>query len=674
MPYLRFTKLIVKYVMSKNDKIPKRPLSFQHVIKLDTTLGNLKFANKGTIHPVFGMAFPALMLNGDIKASAEYSEYLKKATGGSTSVVKRGKGLLIVVEQLRIPKRRRSKTVTEEVYKSEQMDDLGDFKETEEEEVVPLVQKRSIGVVIGEKAHQESKVEEERIDNSEKLKGLETLYVAAQLKLDIKKALKASKDDFYIQKRSKGSSEGSDITPEFHDELVYKSSNKGARVNLEVLDESDSNSSSSSSDSEVTVEDISSDEDEVTEKDDNAKTADAKKDIKVQVADEQVAEKRVDGEVLSTDQGGNKPASKAHPDAHIAKALSQKPEATLISSSQTLSFTEFTIQFINEPAEVNLSKFLKDPVEPKVQSMVDVPVKQAKPAALRHPLIVTTVTIIPYTTTNEDEYIENRVYRLERQVNGMSKVNIQEVVDKSVEAHLKQIDLSKDVSDFRKIKQEKDKLYRMMEKVKAFNIHPVYKALFDALAVSLSIDEDDMDMLPDQPIQKKRRRGNHDKDPSPDADKDSKKKKRNDPDVSSSKKTKDRPPSSKCTTPSKSLKTNKVVQAEETIEDHNQEAGMHEELAVDEHRLKKDKLTKADLECPVFELLKGTCKRCIDLEYHLEQRYLAFFDKLDWTNPKGDRISQDLSKPLPLLGALGRLYILADYFFNKDLEYLRFRN
>ncbi|GJZ49397.1 hypothetical protein Tco_0603587 [Tanacetum coccineum] len=66
------------------------------------------------------------------------------------------------------------------------------------------------------------------------------------------------------------------------------------------------------------------------------------------------------------------------------------------------------------------------------------------------------------------------------------------------------------------------------------------------------------------------------------------------------------------------------------------------------HHLKKDKLTKADLEVPVFELLKGTCK--------------------------SDRILQDPSKPLPLLGALGQLYIPANDFFNKDLEYLRSRN
>nr|GEV50647.1 hypothetical protein [Tanacetum cinerariifolium] len=117
-----FVELIWKVSNTKlglertNDKIPKRPLSFQHVIKLDTTLRNLKFKNKGTIDPVFGMLIPVVMLNDDIKDSTEFSEYLKKAARGSIPVVKGCKGLLskkgveIAVEQLRIPKRRQSKS------------------------------------------------------------------------------------------------------------------------------------------------------------------------------------------------------------------------------------------------------------------------------------------------------------------------------------------------------------------------------------------------------------------------------------------------------------------------------------------------------------------------------------------------------------------------------------
>ncbi|GKD56282.1 hypothetical protein Tco_1289669 [Tanacetum coccineum] len=37
------------------------------------------------------------------------------------------------------------------------------------------------------------------------------------------------------------------------------------------------------------------------------------------------------------------------------------------------------------------------------------------------------------------------------------------------------------------------------------------------------------------------------------------------------------------------------------------------------HRLKKDKITKADMEGLVFKLLKGTCRSSIELEYNMEQ-------------------------------------------------------
>nr|GEW52222.1 hypothetical protein [Tanacetum cinerariifolium] len=45
--------------------------------------------------------------------------------------------------------------------------------------------------------------------------------------------------------------------------------------------------------------------------------------------------------------------------------------------------------------------------------------------------------------------------------------------------------------------------------------------------------------------------------------------------------------------------------------------------------------------------------------------------KLYWNNPEGGRYPFDLSKPLPLQGHPGHLTVVADYFFNNDLEYLK---
>ncbi|GKC36546.1 hypothetical protein Tco_1048930, partial [Tanacetum coccineum] len=44
---------------------------------------------------------------------------------------------------------------------------------------------------------------------------------------------------------------------------------------------------------------------------------------------------------------------------------------------------------------------------------------------------------------------------------------------------------------------------------------------------------------------------------------------------------------------------------------------------------------------------------------------------LDWNNPEGDRGPFDHSKPLPLQGPSGHQTVVADYFFNNDLEYLK---
>nr|GEV56001.1 hypothetical protein [Tanacetum cinerariifolium] len=45
-------------------------------------------------------------------------------------------------------------------------------------------------------------------------------------------------------------------------------------------------------------------------------------------------------------------------------------------------------------------------------------------------------------------------------------------------------------------------------------------------------------------------------------------------------------------------------------------------------------------------------------------------DQIDLINPEGNRVMHDLSKPLPLRGPPGQVTIQAQYFFNKDLEYL----
>nr|GEV13018.1 hypothetical protein [Tanacetum cinerariifolium] len=90
------------------------------------------------------------------------------------------------------------------------------------------------------------------------------------------------------------------------------------------------------------------------------------------------------------------------------------------------------------------------------------------------------------------------------------------------------------------------------------------------------------------------------------------------------------------------------------------------------NRLKVDTLTPELLAGPTYELMKGSCKSLVELEFFLEEVYKATIDQLDWINPEGQQYPHNLLKPLPLIPNFrGRRVIPFDHFINNDLEYLR---
>nr|GEV71297.1 hypothetical protein [Tanacetum cinerariifolium] len=90
------------------------------------------------------------------------------------------------------------------------------------------------------------------------------------------------------------------------------------------------------------------------------------------------------------------------------------------------------------------------------------------------------------------------------------------------------------------------------------------------------------------------------------------------------------------------------------------------------NQLKVDTLTPELLADPAYELMKGSCKSLIELEYHLEEVFKATTDQLDWVNPEGQQYPHNLLKPLPLIpNNRGHHVIQFEHFINNDLEYLR---
>nr|GEV32145.1 hypothetical protein [Tanacetum cinerariifolium] len=85
-----------------------------------------------------------------------------------------------------------------------------------------------------------------------------------------------------------------------------------------------------------------------------------------------------------------------------------------------------------------------------------------------------------------------------------------------------------------------------------------------------------------------------------------------------------------------------------------------------------DTLTPELLAGPTYELMKGSCKSLVELEFFLEEVYKATTDQLDWVNPKGQQYPHNLLKPLPLIpNSRGHHVIPFDHFINNDLKYLR---
>nr|GEZ93491.1 hypothetical protein [Tanacetum cinerariifolium] len=90
------------------------------------------------------------------------------------------------------------------------------------------------------------------------------------------------------------------------------------------------------------------------------------------------------------------------------------------------------------------------------------------------------------------------------------------------------------------------------------------------------------------------------------------------------------------------------------------------------NRLKVDTLTPELLAGPTYELMKGSCKSLVELEYHLEEVFKATRDQLDWVNPKSQQYPHNLLKPLQLIpNNRGHRVIPFEHFINNDLEYLR---
>ncbi|GJR77788.1 hypothetical protein Tco_0090153, partial [Tanacetum coccineum] len=188
----------------------------------------------------------------------------------------------------------------------------------------------------------------------------------------------------------------------------------------------------------------------------------------------------------------------------------------------------------------------------------------------------------------------------------------------------------------------------LQKKSKSYEKHQAHRALYDALMLSMILDEDDLDkMFRDQPKQKKRDHGDDkDKDPSAgpnqevlkllyteevimDVANDNVVIDVNQPQDDSKPKTDKDPKNDWFKQPPRPPTLDREWNKGKAVDDSQEHTWFNDMLSAEKGSSHIDKLTKAHLAGPVYNLLKGTCQSSIELKYNMEECYKALSDKLD---------------------------------------------
>ncbi|GJS36571.1 hypothetical protein Tco_0534953 [Tanacetum coccineum] len=91
-------------------------------------------------------------------------------------------------------------------------------------------------------------------------------------------------------------------------------------------------------------------------------------------------------------------------------------------------------------------------------------------------------------------------------------------------------------------------------------------------------------------------------------------------------------------------------------------------------KVNKTMLTQVDFEGQEYEVVKAFYPDVIHLQFQMKECHNMLTDQINWANPEGDQVRIDVSRPLPLGGPPGHHTIQIKFFFNKDLQYLRYGN
>nr|GEV62486.1 hypothetical protein [Tanacetum cinerariifolium] len=239
IPYPRFTKNITNHYLSFNPFILKGPSSGLHTFKDYGIISRLKFVKNGEDFQEYGRAIPNTMLTKEIRQTKAYQTFITYSIGLIPSKKSRGKSVSLTEaeeeeEAARHVHANHECLVKESNYLSSEPSNR------------TTCRRRTSGTSFRDTSNVSSK---KSLDQSQKLKGINTLTAKEQLATNTMQALKASRKISRSQSHTKGSSKGAGVTPEVPDEstsifTTIKKKNQDdndddRRINPEEIDNDD---------------------------------------------------------------------------------------------------------------------------------------------------------------------------------------------------------------------------------------------------------------------------------------------------------------------------------------------------------------------------------------------------------------------------------------------------
>nr|GEW29817.1 hypothetical protein [Tanacetum cinerariifolium] len=655
--YPRFTKVIVNFFMTKDQSIPRRNKVNWHFVRDDHMLTTIKLVSRHQNTQQYGAILPVKLTNEAIKNSESYKEYYAIASGAEPPKTKAS-----------VKKKQSSYDTT-------------------------MPPPTATGKRLKTSAKVGKPTKEKQPAKSSKAKRLTVLSEVALTEVEqIKLAKKRSLTQTYISYASEsGADEGTGIIPGVSDVPTYESDDEEISWKSSEEDKDDD------------------DEEKISEQDDDDFDHIVQIPSQVENTNDEDNDEDSHGMNVKGDEGANEEdeANELYRDVNI-NLEGRDIQMADVQTTQIIEDTHVTLTLVN-PKGID-SIFDSTPwVDVSVMTTVEPPLLSATTLPPSSIPIISHVQQTPAPSPanvpssslqdlpnfgslfglrdeaqakNEDflnKLNENIKKIIKEQVKEQVKVQVSKILPKikktvneqleaevlarssnsSKTSHVVAADLSK--LELKKILIDK------MESYKSIHRSDEQKNLYKALVDAYKFDKLILDTYGDT-VTLKRRQDDEDKDEEPSAGSNQGSKRRRsgkELELTSAPKENTSKTSGMSIEGSKSYhKTASESAPNKTL------LATHGPFMM--NRLKVDTMTHELLAGPAYELMKGSCKSLVELEFFLEEVYKATTYQLDWNNPKGQQYLHDLLKPLPFIPNLqGRCVIPFDHFINNDLEYLR---